>query len=110
MSDTLQILNDTGFHPEPGWVLAEHIDQPSTNKIVVPEHLRKNGESEPSSYDEFKIVVLEDGDQNANTKMSGPCKFLAPGTKIMTTGRDGFKHRGRKLLMLQREAIIATID
>lgn len=100
MSDTeIMVLNDTGFHPQPGFVLLEHIDVDTGRQIVIPPHLRKENESQPSSYDEFKIIVLEDGDNK-----------LSPGTKVMTTARDGFTHRGRKLLMATRESIIATVD
>lgn len=94
-----QTINDTGIHPRPGWIVAEHIKLDNGKLIQIPEHLRKNGEDSPETHDDFKIVVLEDGDG-----------VIAPGTKVLTTGRTGFNHRGRKLLLLQKDSIIATMD
>ena len=105
----MPVINDTDIFPEPGFVLVEHIDHKRNALIQVPEHLRKNGQSEFTTHDDFSLIVLEDGDAKANTKNMGPKPFFAPGTRVLSTNRDGFMHRGRRLIMMPRETIVATM-
>ncbi len=105
----MPVTNNTDIFPQPGFVLVEHIDHKSGKLIQVPEHLRKNGQAEFTTHDDFSLIVLEDGDAGTNTKTSGPKPFLAPGTRVLSTNRDGFMHRGRRLILMPRETIVATM-
>jgi len=97
----MPVINNTDIFPQPGFVLVEHIDHKSGKLIQVPEHLRKNGQAEFTTHDDFSLIVLEDG--------GGAHAPLAPGTRVLSTNRDGFMHRGRRLILMPRETIVATM-
>lgn len=98
----MPVINNTDIFPQPGFVLVEHIDHKSGKLIQVPEHLRKNGQAEFTTHDDFSLIVLEDGG-------SANHPALPPGTRVLSTNRDGFMHRGRRLILMPRETIVATM-
>lgn len=104
----MPVTNNTDIFPQPGFVLVEHIDHKSGKLIQVPEHLRKNGQAEFTTHDDFSLIVLEDGNGGpAHDPTRGV--WLQPGTRVLSTNRDGFMHRGRRLILMPRETIVATM-
>ena len=90
--------NDTGLHPRSGYILAEvHIIPPANGQmILIPDAHKKDPEPTEETH---RVHIIEDANGT-----------LAVGTRILCTGRNGFKHCGRNLLLLKDEEVVAWYD
>jgi len=105
----MPVTNNTDIFPQPGFVLVEHIDHKSGKLIQVPEHLRKNGQAEFTTHDDFSLIVLEDGGSaNHPALPPGTVAYMDP-PYVGTTGYAADLPRAEVVALARRWAAAGAV-
>lgn len=96
-SDHTEVKNDTGFHPAPGYILAEIFLPDAVSGIVLPNKVKDERQPELE-----RVIVLEHNNREPLTR-------IAPGTRILVKGGGLFNIvPGRKLTIVDEQDLLGV--
>lgn len=100
-NDHTDVKNDTGFHPAPGYILAEIFLPDAVSGIVLPNKVKDERQPELE-----RVVVLEH-----NPKGDEQIGVLRPGTRILVKGGGLFNIvPGRKLTLVDEQDLLGVYE